>query len=342
MKEILFMRCVGRGSPALYSGELAKRLSKYSHIEIKDINIPFKSYLEIGSWIQYILRHREKVYHFPFQHYAKFVLFADTSIVSVHDMWGFEDPIFPDVKGYIYRKMDNMGIKKATHIITPSDFSKKQIVKYLPIDPEKITTVYNGLNHDLFRPVKSLSPLPFDYILFVGSEQPRKNFKTLLESLKILKEKKEFKNLKLVKIGSPEKQNFRDQSLKEIKELGLTADVIFTGYIKDKDLPVYYSNAKCYISPSICEGFGLPTVEAMACGCPVITSNTSAFPEIVGTAGLLRDPFDAAGFAEDLEKIIQNDELRKVMIDRGLARAKIFSWDMAAEKIERIYNFFEN
>jgi glycosyltransferase involved in cell wall biosynthesis len=341
MRKIVFMRCVGAGSPAVYSGELAKRLSRDPRIEIKDINIPFKSYSELGSWVKYIVNHRDKVFHFPFQHYAKFALFAKTSIVTVHDMWGFDYPIFPEVKDYLYRKMDHAGIKHATHLITVSSFSKREITEYLHIDPEKITVVYNGLNHNLFRPVDAPSPFSYDYILFVGSEQPRKNFKTLLKAFKILKEKKEFNDLKLVKIGGPEKQEFRDESLKEIQRLDLMNEVIFTGYVKDEDLPVYYSNARCLVSPSLCEGFGLPVVEAMACGCPVITANTSAFPEILGDAGIIRDPFDFNGFAEDIEKLRKTDSMREELIGKGFKRVKMFSWESAAEKIIKIYDLIE-
>jgi glycosyltransferase involved in cell wall biosynthesis len=342
MRDVIFMRCVGAGSPGVYSGELAKRFVKYPNIKIRDICIPFRSYMELGSWIKYILKNRDKIFHFPFQHYAKFGLFAETSIVTVHDTWDSDCPFFPDVKNYIYRKMDHRGIKNASHIITPSYFSRKEVIDYFNVNPEKVTAIHNGLNHNLFRPVETPSPFPFDYILFVGSEQPRKNFKTLLESFKILKEKNEFANVKLVKIGGPEKQNFRDQSLKEIQRLGLTNDIIFTGYINDGELPIYYSHAKCYVSPSLCEGFGLPTVEAMACGCPVITANSSVFPEIVGDAGLMRNPFDAPGFAEDIEKLIYDDNLRDDLIKRGFEKTKKFSWDIAAGKIKKVYELFGN
>jgi glycosyltransferase involved in cell wall biosynthesis len=340
MHEVIFMRPVGRGSPAIYAGELAKNLKNYPNIEIRDINTPVSSFSELLSWSKYVLQNKNKIFHFPFQHYAKFSLLGSKSIISVHDMWWMHEIYGNDkfeIKDRILNKLDLEGIKKATWIITPSNFSMNQVVDCLHIDQEKITVIYNGLNHHLFKPVDDPSPFSFDYILFVGSEQPRKNFKTLLKSFKLIKEQDEFKNLKLIKIGGAERQIFREQSLKEIKKLNLMKDVIFIGYVQEKDLAIYYSNAKCYVSPSLCEGFGFPTVEAMACGCPVITANTSAFPEVVGDAGFLRDPFDLHGFADAISEVILNEQFRHDLIKKGIIRAKKFSWELCAEQVKTVY-----
>ncbi|HPS22489.1 MAG TPA: glycosyltransferase family 1 protein [Methanoregulaceae archaeon] len=341
MDKIIFIKPIGKGSPSIYSHELAKRLEKYSEIEIKQISTPLLSYHELFNFLKYLIKNYNTIIHFPFYYYAKFALFTRKSIISVHDMWWVDYPyrdIYPNKRDKIFAKMDVKGIKRAIHIITPSVFSKNQLIDYLDINPQKITVIYNGVDHSIFKPIIGQNPFNFDYILFVGSEQPRKNLKTLLEAFKILKQNPDFQNLKLVKVGGPETENFRRQTLQDINNKNLNGEVIFTGYIKEEDLPSIYSNARCFISPSFCEGFGLPTVEAMACGCPVITSNTSAFPEIISDAGLMRNPLDARGFADDIEMMLNDESFRNFFIQKGIKRAKEFSWDIASKEMKKVYD----
>jgi glycosyltransferase involved in cell wall biosynthesis len=340
MDKVIFVKATGKGSPAIYSQELAKRLEKFPEVEIKEISTPLLSYREFFNLLKYLVHNRNTVVHFPFQYYAKFSILTKKSIITVHDMWWAYYPsrdLKPNLRDWIYSKLDIVGIKGAMHIITDSNYSKRQIIDYLHFDPSKISIVYIGVDHEIFKPVKIPSPIDDDYILYVGSEQPRKNLKTLLNAFKLVKQNRDLKDLKLVKVGNPETDNFRLETMKEIKKLNLENDVIFTGYVKDENLPAYYSNARCFVFPSLCEGFGIPTVEAMACGCPVITSNTSAFPEIVDDAGFMRDPFDAEGFAKDIETMITDDNLRDDFIQKGLKRAPLFSWDNAAHEMKKIY-----
>lgn len=341
MDKIIFVKPVGKGSPSIYSHELAKRLKKYSEIEIKEISTPLVSYREFFSFLKYIIKNKDTTFHFPFYYYAKFALLTRRSIISVHDLWWIDYPyrdIYPNMRDLIFTKLDIRAIKDATHIITSCIFSKNQMIDYLDIDPLNITVIYLGVDHTVFKPVNKPNPFAFDYILYVGSEQPRKNLKTLLKAFKTLKLNPDFKNLKLVKVGGPETENFRRQTLEEINNQDLKDDVIFTGYVEDENLPIYYSNARCFVSPSICEGFGLPIVEAMACGCPVITSNTSAFPEIVGDAGLMRDPLDADGFASDIGTVLTDERLRDAFIRKGIDRAKHFSWDTTVTEMIKVYD----
>jgi glycosyltransferase involved in cell wall biosynthesis len=341
MDKIIFVKPVGKGSPSIYSHELAKRLDKYPKIEIKQISTPLVSYREFFNFLKYIINNRDTTIHFPFYYYAKFAPLTRRSIVSVHDLWWIDYPyrdIYPNMRDRIFTKLDIRAIKNATHIITSCIFSKNQIIDYLAIDPLKITVIYLGVDHTVFRPVNEPNPFNFDYILYVGSEQPRKNLKTLLKAFKILKKNPDFKNLKLVKVGGPETENFRRQTLEEITNQNLKNDVIFTGYVKEEILPIYYSNARCFVSPSLCEGFGLPTVEAMACGCPVIAANTSAFPEIIGDSGLMRDPLDAGGFARDIGTVLTDNRLRDAFIRKGIDRAKLFSWDNTVTEMIKVYD----
>lgn len=117
----------------------------------------------------------------------------------------------------------------------------------------------------------------------------------------------------------------------------LQNDVIFTGYISDGDLPALYNAADLFVYPSLYEGFGLPPLEAMACGCPVITSNTSSLHEVVGDAGIMVDPYDVDRLADAMHKVLSNDGLREDMIKKGLERAEMFSWEKTARETLKVY-----
>ncbi|MDH5781351.1 MAG: glycosyltransferase family 4 protein [Dehalococcoidia bacterium] len=174
---------------------------------------------------------------------------------------------------------------------------------------------------------------------FVGSEHPRKNLPTLLRAFKGLKEQPRFKDLKLVKVGKAggKEADFRRQTIEVIDSLNLNGRVIFTEVVSKENLRAYYSNAKCLVLPSLYEGFGFPPLEAMACGCPVITPNSSSLPEVVGEAAIKVPPQDIEALAEALKKVLTNKELRKSLIAKGKAQAVKFSWDQAAEKTLEVY-----
>jgi glycosyltransferase involved in cell wall biosynthesis len=149
--------------------------------------------------------------------------------------------------------------------------------------------------------------------------------------------------LKLVKVGKAggKEADFRRQTIEVIDSLNLNGRVIFTEVVSKKNLRAYYSNTKCLVLPSLYEGFGFPPLEAMACGCPVITSNSSSLPEVVGEAAIKVPPQDIEGLAEALKKVLTNKELRKSLIAKGKAQAVKFSWDQAAEKTLEVYKEVE-
>jgi glycosyltransferase involved in cell wall biosynthesis len=148
---------------------------------------------------------------------------------------------------------------------------------------------------------------------------------------------KQLYNLKLVKIGSPGLEADRIKTLDIINELGLQKDVIFTGFIPEVDLPIYYSNAACFILPSLYEGFGLPLLEAMACGCPVIASNITSIPEVVGNAGILVNSQNIKEIASAIEQVLFNEKIREELIEKGFEQCRKFSWDRTAIETSRIY-----
>jgi glycosyltransferase involved in cell wall biosynthesis len=198
------------------------------------------------------------------------------------------------------------------------------------------------VNHQSFRPnVRSI--LPFPYILYVGSERKRKNLERLLEAFALLKKSPDFNDLKLVKVGSPGRsETFRQMTLRKVKELGLDGEVLFVdSHIADDQLSAYYSSARVLVYPSLYEGFGLPVIEAMACGCPVITSNVSSLPEIAGDAAFLVNPYDVRDICGAIARLLTDDRLRSEFVAKGKVRARIFSWEKTARKTMNLYRRVE-
>ncbi|MDI6815417.1 MAG: glycosyltransferase family 1 protein, partial [Dehalococcoidales bacterium] len=175
------------------------------------------------------------------------------------------------------------------------------------------------------------------YILYVGSERPRKNLGRIFEAFAKLK--KEFPKLKLVKVGTPGRsEEYRRDTMKKLSSLGITKDIIFIDHMPELELAYYYSSALLLAYPSLYEGFGLPPLEAMACGCPVITSNTSSLPEVVGEAGIMVNPYDTNSLFQAMRRVLTDDKLRDDMVRKGLEQAKRFSWEKAAREMQAVYN----
>ncbi|MFZ2187712.1 MAG: glycosyltransferase family 1 protein [Candidatus Moraniibacteriota bacterium] len=235
------------------------------------------------------------------------------------------DPFYYKFLPFIsYQKILN----KFDGIICISNFSLSQL-ELLGVNTKKCKVIYCGIDHDLFKPTTS-KIYPYDYILSVGSEEPRKNMENTLKSFQILK--KDFPNLKLLKVGKVSNKN-RDETMRYIKKLRLIESVIFTDYIEEKELPKIYSGAKLLLFPSLLEGFGLPIVEAMACGCPVVTSDRNPMKELVGAERYTVNPLDPNSIAAECKKILLDDVYRRTLIDNGLLRAKEFHWGKTANEI---------
>ena len=174
------------------------------------------------------------------------------------------------------------------------------------------------------------------YIFHLSSETQRKNVDGLVKAFYQLKKKHEFTDLKLLKAGNPQYKVDRERLLNLIEQLGLQKEIIFLDYVPEDDLPELYNMAELFVFPSFYEGFGLPALEAMACGTPLIASNASSLPEIVGDAGIMVNPKNINGLAETIHKVLTDKELRKKMIRKGLKRASLFSWRTSAEETLRI------
>ena len=353
---------LGTSSVDLYAQKLAQELDApkiYSDIYQKVVRLFNISWLSKSAlraiqedWRFIRLLNRvDGMVHLPNQHLGRYGNFLKKPyVITVHDtiryldLKGYGTYIHhPNLRDRWYLNLDYKGVKKATRIIAVSQFTKRNLMHDLGIPGEQISVIHEGVDHKVFRPLPRSRSSKYSYILFVGSEQPRKNLSLLLRAFGKLKKERRFGGLKLVKVGKaggPEAA-FRRQTMELIEALGLIRDVIFTDYVLEEELPGYYSNAECLALPSLYEGFGLPVLEAMACGCPVIISNCTSLPEIAGKAAIQADPYDLDGLVRALWEVLTDADLRDQMVRKGLARANKFSWRKAASETLGVYQDLE-
>lgn len=277
------------------------------------------------------------IIHLPNQNFARYALFRrNPFIVTVHDLIRFRfrfDPETPLER--VLLGLDVLGIRRANHIIATSQHTRNDLIRYLHLPEDKITCIYDGVNHDVFR-TDSPRPNPEPYILYVGSERPRKNLGRLLEAFAELK--RDFPDIKLIKVGMAGRHNsYRRDTMKKLDSLGIRQDVIFLDHISESELARYYHSAELLAYPSLYEGFGLPPLEAMCSGCPVVTTNSSSLPEVVGDAGILVDPYDVGGWVTAMKCVLTDDHLKTEMVRKGLERAKQFSWEKTARETMQVY-----
>ena len=352
----------GAGSVDLYAEKLAEKLDvpkAYTDIYQRIAQRFNTSWFSLGAlkaigedW--HLLRRLNRldgIIHLPNQHLGRYGFFLKTPyIITVHDLIRYFDlkgySTFihrPSLRDRFYFSLDYRGVKKATKVVADSQVTKRDLVQHLGVPEERISVVYAGIDHRLFKPT-SLRLVDYPYILFVGSEHPRKNFAGLVESFSRLKNQGEFRDLKLVKVGRagrPEAK-FRKRTLQAVKELGLSNEVVFTDYVAREDLPAYYSGAECFILPSFYEGFGFTPLEAMACGCPVVVSNAASLPEVVGEAAIQVNPHDIDDIARALRRALTDEQLKRELIAKGLEQAKRFSWEKTARGTLRVYESVEH
>ncbi len=210
----------------------------------------------------------------------------------------------------------------AYKVLTVSAFSKGKILEWSSIPEEKVVVVGNGVD-EKFSPTGPKYNPGFPYLLYIGNRKPHKNINRLLKAFAWSGLSKD---LKLLISGKPDAK-----TIKLIKQLNLNDEVFFAGLIDDNKLPDFYRGAIAFVFPSLYEGFGLPPLEAMACGTPVLTSNVTSIPEVVGDAALTVDPYDVEAIAHGIKRLTEDGELRAELSRRGIARSKMFTWDKTAE-----------
>ena len=253
--------------------------------------------------------------------------FYKNKIITVHDIAYERFPQTFDWKFRLFYKIAIPNIiKTSKHIFTVSQFSKSEIINFYHPNPNKIDVIYNAVN-DIFKP--KTNNTKEDYILAVSSLNYQKNFHSLIKAFNLLEDK----NIKLYLVGGINK-NFA--SLELLKDIEHNKNIIFRGRVDDDELIKLYSNAKCFLCPSLYEGFGIPPLEAQACGCPVIVSNVASLPEVCRDSALYCDPYDTEDIKNKIEMLLNNEELQKECIQKGFENIKRFSWKKSAEKIINI------
>lgn len=228
--------------------------------------------------------------------------------------------------------------------MTLSEHTRRDIIETYGIEPSRITAIplaaprhfYPVDDYRELQRVRHTYGIEGQYILSVGSIQPRKNLARLVQAYASLRDTHSETELpKLVLVGKH--AWLYDETLRALEKTKVTDSVILTGYVPESDLPPLYSGAICFVYPSYFEGFGLPPLEAMKCGAPVIVGNQTSLPEVVGDAGVTVDPFDVRSIAEAIEKLIKDSALRRELSVKGLRRAEMFDWRKTAQQTLEIY-----
>ena len=287
-----------------------------------------------------LARHRVDVLHV--QYMAP--LYPAPIVASVHDIAYEHFPsFFPPGVVTGLRALVPWTIRRAAFVLTLSEFSKQDIVRRYRVPPDKVVVTYLAADA-MFRPLQDpvrLAEVRTRYgtgerfILCVGNLQPRKNVRTLIDAYVRLR-RADATRARLVIVGR--KVWSHDDIFAAARESGYEEALVFTDYVPDDDLVALYNAAEVFVYPSLFEGFGLPPLEAMACGTPVVTSNTSALPETVGDAALTVDPRDAEALATALARVLDDADLRARLAERGLHRAQSFSWERTAHAISEVYH----
>jgi glycosyltransferase involved in cell wall biosynthesis len=305
-------------------------------------SLKYYSFREQFDLPRILSRHKVDLLHAP--HFLLPLVRPCPAIATIHDVIYMACPgdlLSPAGRLY-YRIMMSASSRMATRIITDSEHSRKEIVRHLHADPEKIEVVYPAVDPDFhsvpeaaqIAVVRSSYGIDSDYILNVGIYKPRKNHAGLLQAFRLLL--KAGTRAQLV-IAGPMAEG--EPVLRRMAaELGIAEHVIFTGFVNDADLRALYSGARVYVSPSSYEGFGFTVLESMACGTPVVCSFATSLPEVAGKAALYFDPEDPAEMARQLARVFSDDGMRTSLIAEGRRNLLRFNWQQTARQTLAVYH----
>lgn len=264
------------------------------------------------------------------------------TVLTVHDLSFMRVPECsqPSLRAYLLRVVP-ASVRQADVVLADSESTRRDVIELLGVGTDRVRVLYPGVDEGFQRvqdaqvlaEVRQRYRLPERFVLDVGTLQPRKNLIRLIEAYNQVRADAD---IELVIAGGP--GWMYEGIFQRVEELGLRGAVHFPGYVGDEDLPALYTLAELFVFPSLYEGFGLPALEAMACGTPVVTSNASSLPEVVGDAALVVDPYDVQALATAMGCALGRPSLRSTMVQRGLARAQNFTWSRAAEKLLCLYH----
>jgi glycosyltransferase involved in cell wall biosynthesis len=287
---------------------------------------------------------REKVDLFHAPHYVLPPLVSCKSVVTIHDCIHLMFPQYlPNRLALGYARTSiTMAAKRATRVLTVSQSSKRDILKFVNVPPDKIDVIYNSYDdrfgvmpsdEDFFR-VRERYQLHDEFVLYAGNVKPHKNLARLIEAFHHVRNRG-LDQLKLVLIG--EDISKYAALRRAVHKHQLHKYVRFLGYLPEDTLAVMYRLARVFVFPSLYEGFGLPPLEAMASGTPVVTSNVSSLPEVAGDAALLVDPYDPTAIADGIFTVLTDSSVRNDLKEKGIARARQFSWNASVRRVLDIY-----
>ena len=315
-----------------------------SEVNLDTAQLIFSKYTKSTSpiWEQVILpklltQNKIDVFHSP--NYIAPIFCGIPTVITVHDLSVF---LFPELHPFYRRTRHNLlfpsSIKRATRIITVSEQTQRDLSSRFPYTTAKTVTIHNGLPNWFHNKTSKMEldfKLPDQYILFVGTLEPRKNLDLMLTAFAQVKKRNHLPHQLLVIGGEGWGKNHIP---KKLRDYGIHDEVIFTGHLEHQQLPLIYQKAALLVFPSLYEGFGFPPLEAMASGIPVIASNISSIPEVVGTAGILLDPKKLDVWADTIYNVLTNEQLRHELCSKGFERAKLFSWEISAQKTIEVYH----
>jgi glycosyltransferase involved in cell wall biosynthesis len=268
------------------------------------------------------------------------------TLVTVHDLSFIRYPQCADanLRAYLNRVVPR-SVHRADLVLADSQSTKDDLVELLGVEADRIEVVYPGVeerfhpieNQALLEEVRRRYNLPPRFILGLGTLQPRKNFVRLIEAYSLLVTR--HSSLQLVIAGG--KGWLYEEIFATVERLGLEKKVVFPGFVADEDLPALYNLAELFVFPSLYEGFGIPPLEALACGTPVIASDASSLPEVVGEAGLMIEATNVEALADAMKGVLEDNALREDMIAKGLKQARQFTWEKAATKLLNLYEVLE-
>jgi glycosyltransferase involved in cell wall biosynthesis len=338
--------CKGLQFEVILSNAYCGQLEESNNLSISKIKIDTRNRYKRILFENFMLRKYYRQNEFQLFHSPGYVLpysWNAPSVLTVHDIIALEHPEFCQDESVVYFKLFlPRSIKKATKIIAVSNKVKEDILKRFAIPPEKIEVIYHGVAdcyseivpvEELIR-IKKQYHLPERYILFVGNIEPKKNLERLVLGFSWLKKNTGIPH-KLVIAG---KKGWKYEKLFEtINKLQLSEELLFTGYVPEKDLPGIYKMASIFVFSSLDEGFGIPPLESMACGTPVLASNQGALPEVTGGNCLQVNPYDIEDIANGIYKLLTNDDLRNKSIEKGKEWVKNFTWERTAKETLKVY-----
>ena len=286
---------------------------------------------------------RAKLYHSPY--YLMPYLPNVPSVITCYDLIPLIYPEYYTVsQRLIYRLAHYLALRAARVILAISEATKADLVRIFHLDPQRVLVTPLAADTS-FAPCSRMQvdalrlkyTLPERYVLYLGSNKPHKNLIRLVQAWQMANVKHYMSNTQLVIAGQWDE--LYPEAKRLAAELGLKDQVIFVGAVEEIDLPALYSGATLFVFPSLYEGFGLPVLEAMACGTPVISSNTSSLPEVAGKAALLIDPHQSEALAEAITRVLQDQALRQSMQEQGLEQASHFSWKHTARETMAAYEY---